>query len=142
MTVSRDALKKIQVIGQVDSKFILAKEGSILYAAFHPSSRRLQLTPPPPNQSYILDQHAIDERIGLENLELEAWGSDGEPRNVKQLAMNFEFTTSAHEAELLQRYRARVEAWGWKASIECRCCSRVSGGVCSPAHTVGVQGRR
>jgi hypothetical protein len=39
MTVSRDALKKIQVIGQVDSKFILAKEGSILYVTFRASLR-------------------------------------------------------------------------------------------------------
>jgi len=30
MTISKDTLKKMRVINQVDSKFILAKEGNIL----------------------------------------------------------------------------------------------------------------
>ncbi|ELR20444.1 MutL dimerization domain containing protein [Acanthamoeba castellanii str. Neff] len=48
LAVSKDVLKKMRVINQVDTKFILAKEGDMLY---------------------ILDQHAVDERIGLEKLE-------------------------------------------------------------------------
>jgi hypothetical protein len=64
---------------------------------------------------------------------------------VKQITTNFEFTTTAHEAELLQRYRARVEAWGWKVSIEFRCCSHVGSSVyIGPTHQLagGMQGRK
>lgn len=116
--MSKDVLKKMRVINQVDTKFILAKEGDMLYTSS--SGHLLSHGLTTPCRSYILDQHAVDERIGLEKLESEAWGSDGEPANVSSAVAELEFATTAPEARLLERYHERIDAWGWKCSVEIR----------------------
>jgi hypothetical protein len=62
VTVSRDTVRTLRVLDQVDRKFIVGIAGGVVY---------------------VVDQHAADERIQLERLQAEVldWSSAGEQRN-------------------------------------------------------------
>lgn len=70
------------------------------------------------NLSYILDQHAVDERIGLEKLEHDTWDLNGEPKNVKMQQHDCELLVPRDEAVLLLRYKDKIEQWGWRFSVQ------------------------
>jgi DNA mismatch repair ATPase MutL len=57
--ITRDNLKHCEILNQVDCKFILARDGDVVFA---------------------VDQHAADERVRLESLKGMILGSDGAPR--------------------------------------------------------------
>ena len=57
--ITRDNIKHCEILNQVDCKFILARDGDVVFA---------------------VDQHAADERVRLESLKGMILGSDGAPR--------------------------------------------------------------
>lgn len=60
-TLSKEDLKNMQVISQVDYKFILTKLN---------------------HQLFLFDQHAVDERVQLEKFQRQLFGIDGRERNI------------------------------------------------------------
>ena len=101
--VSRDTLRSLVVIGQIERKFIAATAERSLF---------------------ILDQHAADERVQFEKL-LRATIDDrtGLPRadltspdilSTKRLRPSVRLTPTPHEMMLLQRHAPKHRAWGWE----------------------------
>ncbi|ETN18660.1 hypothetical protein PPTG_04191 [Phytophthora nicotianae INRA-310] len=96
--VSKSTLAKLQVVRQVDRKFILVQADT--------SRGKLVL---------CIDQHAADERIRLEQLEEEMFGRDGSLRRVEiqkhgpplVLRVNFK------EREVLKQYEGLIKSWGF-----------------------------
>jgi DNA mismatch repair ATPase MutL len=96
--ISRSMLANLQVLRQVDRKFILVQADT--------SQGKLLL---------CIDQHAADERVRLEELEADMFGPDGSLRNVEthghepplRLRLNFK------ERETLQHYEELVSSWGF-----------------------------
>lgn len=99
-------LSKLEVIRQVDRKFILARvvdesTGSLLLC---------------------IDQHAADERVKLEQLELKMFGPDGDQLNVEvsTYARPQLLLLNATEASTLDLHEDIVRAWGFDfAFLEC-----------------------
>ncbi|RLN80714.1 hypothetical protein BBJ28_00003523 [Nothophytophthora sp. Chile5] len=113
--ISKSVLATLQVIRQVDRKFILAKAST-------------------PRGSLLLciDQHAADERVRLESLEAAVFGPDGSQRNV-----------DFHEHEppliLLMNAKERETLWGnedlvrsWGFDFECVSCHSESSFLSDP----------
>ncbi|KAG3120480.1 hypothetical protein PI125_g1119 [Phytophthora idaei] len=96
--ISKSTLAKLQVIRQVDRKFILVRADTL--------RGKLVL---------CIDQHAADERVRLEQLEEEMFGRDGSLRRVEiqehepplVLRMNFK------EREVLNHYEDLIRSWGF-----------------------------
>ncbi|ETP33889.1 hypothetical protein F442_17651 [Phytophthora nicotianae P10297] len=96
--VSKSTLAKLQVVRQVDRKFILVQADT--------SRGKLVL---------CIDQHAADERIRLEQLEEEMFGRDGSLRRVEiqkhgpplVLRVNFK------ERKVLKQYEGLIKSWGF-----------------------------
>lgn len=101
--IPRSVLKTLEVLRQVDRKFILVRVttdesslgGSLLLC---------------------IDQHAADERVRLERLELELFGPDGDELNIQvstytqpQLVL-----LNAKEAQTLTANEDIVRAWGFE----------------------------
>ncbi|KAL2755331.1 hypothetical protein ACRALDRAFT_1094232, partial [Sodiomyces alcalophilus JCM 7366] len=96
--LSRDALRRAQVIAQVDRKFLLVR---------FPSETRSLLV--------LVDQHAADERCRLEVLMRDYFvNSDGAGARARtetlETPLAFEF--DAQECELLRRYSEYWSHWG------------------------------
>lgn len=97
--LSKSIFKQLQVIRQVDRKFILVTGRN------------------PENQYFLMcvDQHAADERIRLEKFEEQVFGSSGRERNVQVhiheaplvLSMNYQ------ECETLLFHEGIVRSWGF-----------------------------
>jgi len=77
-----------------------------------------------------MDQHAIDERIGLEHLEREVLKNGNGLKKVEQHATDFQFTSTVREMEIFQRYQERTEAWGWKFSVKSTWFSSITRSKC------------
>ncbi|KAK1932518.1 DNA mismatch repair protein MLH3 [Phytophthora citrophthora] len=98
MKISRSVLANLQVIRQVDRKFIL-----------------VQAATPQGTVVLCIDQHAADERVRLEKLEEEVFGRDGTLRRVEVehhepafvLRMNFT------ESQVLNQYEDLIRSWGF-----------------------------
>eukprot|EP01018_Ginkgo_biloba_P029458 Gb_13080 [translate_table: standard] len=94
-SINKDCLKKARVLQQIDKKFIaVIAEGNLA----------------------LIDQHAADERIRLEQLRKEVLEGEGRQK----------FTFLEHEEELvlpmgglqlLQTYSKQIEYWGWRCKI-------------------------
>ncbi|TYZ68267.1 hypothetical protein PybrP1_003627 [[Pythium] brassicae (nom. inval.)] len=111
-------LSKLEVIRQVDRKFILARvvdesAGSLLLC---------------------IDQHAADERVKLEQLELKMFGPDGNELNIEvsTYARPQLLLLNAAEANALNLHEDIVRAWGFDfAFVEYASESaRVRDGLC------------
>ncbi|KAL4138638.1 hypothetical protein PRIC2_002143 [Phytophthora ramorum] len=96
--ISKATLANLQVIRQVDRKFILVRADT-------PRGKLL----------LCIDQHAADERVRLEKLELDMFGRDGSMRRVEvqdhepplSLQMNFK------ERKMLHHHEELVRSWGF-----------------------------
>jgi len=100
--VSRDSLKKAQVISQVDKKFILAR----IPSSSSPSSSSILL---------LIDQHAADERIRLEALTSTYFSSPPSQRttaNADPLPSPIQFEVPRREGKLLLRFQRHLSYWG------------------------------
>eukprot|EP00897_Mesotaenium_endlicherianum_P010818 jgi/Mesen1/9765/ME000007S09832 len=84
-TLSKHTLKKARVLRQVDSKFIAAVAGDVVL---------------------LIDQHAADERVRLEELRAEVLHSAAAKRKAAPLDQPVELT--------LRTYGSRIETWGWR----------------------------
>lgn len=93
--ISRPALRTAQLISQVDTKFILA---------------RLPPQPTTPSLLILIDQHAADERIRLEDL-MRAYFASGTAVS-EPLPEPLRFEVPRAEASLLVRFRAHFARWG------------------------------
>lgn len=91
--ISKDRLRKAEVIGQVDHKFILANVSSA-------SGSMLVL----------IDQHAADERCRVEDLMRRYFGESGADTEILEKPLQFEL--SIREGQLLRRFREHFLHWG------------------------------
>lgn len=63
---------------------------------------------------FILDQHAVDERIQLEKLLELTFGISNDKMNFGSEEVDFEWTLTPYELEILHDYMNRVKQWGIK----------------------------
>eukprot|EP00850_Spirogloea_muscicola_P007834 SM000040S14846 [mRNA] locus=s40:797124:803321:+ [translate_table: standard] len=93
--VSRDAFQRSRVLQQVGEKFIAAVTGRVLL---------------------LIDQHAADERVQLEEMRKQIL-TDGSERRSVELDTPINLHVSVTEEQTLDSYRERVEHWGWRYTI-------------------------
>eukprot|EP00899_Mesostigma_viride_P008216 jgi/Mesvir1/17396/Mv26319-RA.1 len=97
--VTKRDMNHVRVITQLDNKFILLLAGGGAKLA-------------------MVDQHAADERILLENLRKQVFDPNQAAREALlqscSLKSPFVFQLSPLEVQLLCEYKAAVEAWGWR----------------------------
>jgi DNA mismatch repair protein MLH3 len=104
--ITKDALRKAEVISQVDKKFILVK------------LKCRSRTAPPANTLVIIDQHAADERIRIEILlsELCAKPNPALPGESSILTTTLEkpltLEVSMKEIKLLRTHQQHFTNWG------------------------------
>lgn len=121
--ISRVALRKAQVIAQVDAKFILVR--------VTPQAQQVcaddNLTgtiPGGENRELLLliDQHAADERCKVEVLQKSYFSrSDGRPGSwtpvIELLDKPILFEVDAQDAVLLVRYQQHLKSWGVEYTV-------------------------
>jgi DNA mismatch repair ATPase MutL len=90
--ITKSILRELEVINQMDRKFILARARGVIYA---------------------LDQHAVDERIRLEYLQQIVCGSNGQEVHTESLAVNIQVELTNDEYSSLLRFRNIFESFGW-----------------------------
>lgn len=93
-SISKDSLESAKVLPQLDRKFIPIMAGGILA---------------------IIDQHAADERIRLEELRLKVLSGEG--KTVAYLDSEQELVLPEIGFQLLQNYAEQIEEWGWICNI-------------------------
>ncbi|KAH7431260.1 hypothetical protein KP509_08G039800 [Ceratopteris richardii] len=92
-SITKEALQKMQVLQQVDKKFIASVADNVLV---------------------MIDQHAADERIRLEQLRTEVL----EQQHLSTLLdYPTELGITMHEQQLLHTYKTQVEGWGWRFKL-------------------------
>ncbi|TMW66235.1 hypothetical protein Poli38472_004000 [Pythium oligandrum] len=108
--LDKSILSRLEVIKQVDRKFILAKVFNSDGHDDQSDEKGLIL---------CIDQHAADERIRLEALEASVFGSLGDERNVdvmehpEPLCLN----VNAQEHDTLVQYEEEIRSWGFEFDI-------------------------
>jgi len=125
--ISREALQKADVIGQVDRKFILAKVSADPNHKTAIRGKREQIADGEKRVLILIDQHAADERCRVEDLmknyfaiEKETsshWNTSTSARNrlvarTIRLDKPLRFDLSRRDGELLLRFRVHFEHWG------------------------------
>ncbi|XP_047973390.1 DNA mismatch repair protein MLH3 isoform X1 [Salvia hispanica] len=93
-SVERACLENAKVLDQVDKKFIAIVAGKTLA---------------------IIDQHAADERIKLE--ELRSKVLSGEMKTIKYLDSEHELVLPEIGYQLLHNYAEQIQTWGWICNI-------------------------
>ncbi|XP_010548206.1 PREDICTED: DNA mismatch repair protein MLH3 [Tarenaya hassleriana] len=93
-SMNRDSLEDAKVLQQVDKKFIPVVASGMLA---------------------IIDQHAADERIRLEELREKVLA--GEARTVTHLDAEQELALPEMGYQLLQSYSEQIRNWGWICNI-------------------------
>ncbi|KAK9164726.1 hypothetical protein Syun_005628 [Stephania yunnanensis] len=93
-SISKDCLNDSKVLLQLDKKFIPVVGGRILS---------------------VIDQHAADERIQLEELREKVLSGEG--KTVAYLDAEQELVLHEFECQLLQNYAEHVKSWGWICNI-------------------------
>ncbi|KAL6521457.1 hypothetical protein OROGR_018026 [Orobanche gracilis] len=93
-SIDRTSLEDAKVLNQVDKKFIAVVAGKTLA---------------------MIDQHAADERIKLEDLRLKVLS--GEMKTIMYLDADQEMVLPEIGYQLLQNYAAQVQSWGWICNI-------------------------
>ncbi|KAL2264231.1 hypothetical protein VTK26DRAFT_63 [Humicola hyalothermophila] len=114
--ISKAALQRAEVLGQVDQKFILAKVAADPSPS--PSPSPSQPRPAADSLLVLIDQHAADERCRAEDL-LRSYFVPG-PATVdhcyvaqtQALDKPLRFDLSRQDGCLLHRYKARFARWG------------------------------
>lgn len=120
--LSKDTLRKAQLIAQVDKKFIFAK---VPFDCVKDDTHNATATPVPSSVLVLIDQHAADERCRVERLMqdyfeavtvshgLACWTSVTEnlPKPVK-------FDLAAHDKDILGRFKQYFAYWGICYDIE------------------------
>ncbi|CAG8955602.1 hypothetical protein HYFRA_00009556 [Hymenoscyphus fraxineus] len=105
--ISKQALRNAEVISQVDNKFILVKLNNSHSNASRPDENEILV---------IIDQHAADERIRIENLleELCSPNPNGSEAGILTTALEkpIHFEISSREIELLRTHRQHFSRWG------------------------------
>lgn len=64
---------------------------------------------------YILDQHAVDERIQVEALQEQVFGPHGLDRNVNARKVDFKWLLNKTELTYAENYQHYIENWGEEA---------------------------
>ena len=91
-SVKKESLNSMVFLNQIDRKFLLTTMDGILY---------------------ILDQHAVDERIQVEKLSSILFGTSGTERNVNNKWIDcLRWEISSSERQLLEKYKFILEKWG------------------------------
>jgi DNA mismatch repair protein MLH3 len=109
--ISKIALQKAQIFGQVDQKFILAK------VVTAPSASFTSCVSEADRILILIDQHAADERCKVETL-LEAYfvpdpaGSSRLVAQTQNLDKAIRVDLSRQDGNLLARYKKHFEHWG------------------------------
>jgi DNA mismatch repair ATPase MutL len=88
--VTKEMLNSVEIINQVDRKFIAAKLGDILV---------------------MFDQHAVDERVKLEELEEQL--ANGRIQ-IQPTAISHLVPITPRERETLETWKSTFESWGTK----------------------------
>eukprot|EP00268_Persea_americana_P054969 TRINITY_DN634_c0_g2_i9.p1 TRINITY_DN634_c0_g2~~TRINITY_DN634_c0_g2_i9.p1 ORF type:complete len:1200 (-),score=227.81 TRINITY_DN634_c0_g2_i9:150-3749(-) len=96
-SINKDCLESAKVLPQVDRKFIPVMAGGILA---------------------IIDQHAADERIRLEELRRKVLS--GEEKTIAYLDSEQELVLPEIGLQLLQNYTEQILDWGWICNIHTR----------------------
>ncbi len=95
-TVSKEEVRQLRVVGQVERRFIAARTSTGLF---------------------MVDQHAADERVLLERLTAATVRPRGLPQpqafETRQLSEPLPLRATVTDAELLRRFADRASAWGW-----------------------------
>ncbi|KAL6555855.1 hypothetical protein OROHE_007129 [Orobanche hederae] len=102
-SIDRTSLEDAKVLNQVDKKFIAVVAGKTLA---------------------MIDQHAADERIKLEDLRLKVLS--GKMKTITYLDADQEMVLPEIGYQLLQNYAAQVQSWGWICNIPSRDTSSFS----------------
>ncbi|KAM7529497.1 hypothetical protein LguiB_032907 [Lonicera macranthoides] len=93
-SISKNCLEDAKVLPQIDRKFIPVVAGGVLA---------------------IIDQHAADERIRLEELRQKVLS--GEMKKITYLDAEQELILPEMGYQLLQNYAEQVQNWGWICTI-------------------------
>ncbi|KAK6924577.1 MutL, C-terminal, dimerization [Dillenia turbinata] len=93
-SISKSCLENAKVLQQVDKKFIPIVAGGVLA---------------------IIDQHAADERIRLEELRQKVLS--GEMKTITHLNTEQELVLPEIGYQLLQNYAEQIKHWGWICNI-------------------------
>ncbi|KAL3693610.1 hypothetical protein R1sor_007261 [Riccia sorocarpa] len=97
-SIVKERLQHARVLQQVDKKFIPAVADGVLI---------------------IIDQHAADERVRLEELREQVLGSS-QSKEGAQLSSPLDLTVAFTETQILQTYREQIESWGWRFRLSAR----------------------
>nr|XP_011461560.1 PREDICTED: DNA mismatch repair protein MLH3 isoform X2 [Fragaria vesca subsp. vesca] len=95
-SINKNCLKDCRVLQQVDKKYIPVMAGQTLA---------------------VIDQHAADERIRLEELRLKVLSGDGEAKTITFLDIEQELMLPEIGYQLLHNYAKPIEEWGWRCNI-------------------------
>ncbi|GMH23998.1 hypothetical protein Nepgr_025841 [Nepenthes gracilis] len=93
-SVNRNCLEDAKVLSQVDKKFIPVVAGGTLY---------------------VIDQHAADERIRLEELRQKVLSGEMKSRTYLEVEKKLVLPETAYQ--LLYNYAEHIQEWGWIFSI-------------------------
>jgi DNA mismatch repair ATPase MutL len=96
IALTKESLAAAIVLGQVDRKYIIATHCGVVLA---------------------FDQHAVHERVRLEQLEDAVFGLDGRGRNVGHRFGTWRWPLSLVAASRFGRYAEQVVSWGWSACL-------------------------
>ena len=101
--VSKSIFANLKVVRQVDCKFIIVTDGLVIYC---------------------LDQHAVDERIKLEEMERHIFGIDGTKRNIssRKLPSRIPVQLSYDDLQVLTVYESSIKSWGFQFEIPAEKC--------------------
>ncbi|ONK64212.1 uncharacterized protein A4U43_C07F23300 [Asparagus officinalis] len=97
-SINKECLQNARVLQQLDKKFIPVMAGQILV---------------------IVDQHAADERIRLEDLRRKVLSGEG--NSVIYLDSEQELVLPEMGYQLLQKYTDQIRNWGWICNIHNQC---------------------
>ncbi|TQE06146.1 hypothetical protein C1H46_008211 [Malus baccata] len=91
-SINKNCLSDCRVLRQVDKKYIAVMAGTTLA---------------------VIDQHAADERIRLEELHQKVLSGEGEAKAITFLDVEQELVLPEIGYQLLHNYAKPVEGWGW-----------------------------
>lgn len=99
MAITKEMLRHASVIGQLDQRWIAARLGGVVA---------------------LVDQHAADERVRLEELLAAHITADGDPLNLRTQRLEPPEDLDLTEAEvaLIGHHDAALRRWGWEVGSQ------------------------
>ncbi|CAM6127895.1 unnamed protein product [Calypogeia fissa] len=94
-SITKDVFKQARVLQQVDTKFIASISCGVLL---------------------LIDQHAADERVRLEELRDDVLGGNI-TKQISLLGSSQQLTMTFTEQQTLQAYSQQIQDWGWRFKI-------------------------